>query len=97
MDDFIIHGCEQVLRFTQVKHWDDLSEELKVQLGFNMGVIALGLGLNKSDGFQALADVREGRMSMQAFRNHLRSLVISHAVKIDEAKIARPFDGGIVK
>jgi len=39
MDDFIIHGCEQVLRFTQVEHWDDLSEELKVQLGFNMGLL----------------------------------------------------------
>jgi hypothetical protein len=91
MDDFVIHGCEQVLRFTQVEHWDDLSEALKVQLGFNMGVVALGLKLTKADGFQALADAREGRMSMQAFRSHLRSLVVSHQVQVDEKQIARPF------
>jgi hypothetical protein len=91
MDDFVIHGCEQVLRFTQAEHWDDLSEALKVQLGFNMGVVALGLKLTKADGFQALADVREGRMSMQAFRNHLKSLIASHQVAVDDAQIARPF------
>jgi len=91
MDDFIIHGCEQVLRFAQVEYWDDLSEELKVQLGFNMGVVALGLKLNKPDGFQTLADVREGRISMQSFRNHMRSVIASHEVEVDEAKIARFF------
>ncbi|TAK57003.1 hypothetical protein EPO17_03170, partial [Patescibacteria group bacterium] len=82
MDDFIIHGCEQVLRFTRVERWDDLSEALKVQLGFNMGVIALGLKLSKAEGFQALADVREGKISMQAFRNHVQSLVTSHQVRL---------------
>lgn len=91
MDYFVVHGCEQALRFTQVEHWEDLSEALKVQLGFNMGVVALGLKLTKSDGFQALTDVREGRISMQAFRNHLRSLIISHKVEVDETKIIRPF------
>jgi hypothetical protein len=91
MDDFIIHGCEQVLRFTQVEHWDDLSEELKVQLGFNMGVVALGLKLSKADGFQALADAREGRISMQAFRDHLRLLIASREVEVDQTRIARPF------
>jgi len=29
-EDFIIHACEQVLRFTKVDKWDDLSEERKV-------------------------------------------------------------------
>ncbi|OHA18200.1 MAG: hypothetical protein A2664_01895 [Candidatus Taylorbacteria bacterium RIFCSPHIGHO2_01_FULL_46_22b] len=91
MDDFIIHGCEQVLRFTQVEHWDDLSEERKVQLGFNMGVIALGLKLNKAESFQVLSDAREGKISMQAFRSHLKSLIDSHQVKVDEEKIAKPF------
>jgi hypothetical protein len=91
MDEFTIHGCEQVLRFTQVESWDDLSEALKVQLAFNMGAVALGLKLTKAEGFQALADVREGRISMQAFRNHLKSLIASHNVEVDEAKIARPF------
>ena len=91
MDEFTIHGCEQVLRFTQVERWDDLSEALKVQLAFNMGAIALGLKLSKADGFQALADAREGRVTMQDFRNHLKSLVASHNVPVDEAKIARPF------
>ncbi len=91
LDDFVVHACEQVLRFTQVEQWDDLSEEVKVQLGFNMGVVALGLKLNKSDGFQALADAREGRVSMKAFRGHLHSLVVSRKVPVDEANIMRPF------
>lgn len=91
MDEFIIHGCEQVLRFTQVKQWGDLSEALKVQLGFNMGVVALGLKLTKAEGFQALADAREGRVTMDAFRNHLKSVIAAHDVQVDEAKIARPF------
>jgi hypothetical protein len=91
MDEFVIHGCEQVLRFTQVKAWDDLSEAVKVQLGFNMGVVALGLKLTKHEGFQALADAREGRVSMEVFRNHLKSVIASHHVPVDEAKIARPF------
>lgn len=91
MDEFVIHGCEQVLRFTRVEHWAELSEAVKVQLGFNMGVVALGLKLTKADGFQALADVREGRISMEAFRNHLRSLIASHNVPVDDAKIERPF------
>lgn len=91
MDDLVIHGCEQVLRFTQVERWDDLSEGVKVQLGFNMGVLALGLKLTKAEGFHALVDAREGRVSMQAFRNHLKALIDSHKVEVDEAKIARPF------
>ena len=91
MEDFVIHACEQVLRFTQVKSWDDLSEALKIQLGFNMGVVSLGLKLTKADGFQALADASEGKVSMQDFRNHLESLITSHQIKVDEAKIARPF------
>lgn len=91
MNEFIIHACEQVLRFTQVERWDDLPEAIKVQLGFNMGVVALGLKLTKDEGFKVLADAREGRISMADFRRHLKSLVDSHQVKVDEAKIARPF------
>ena len=91
MDDFVIHGCEQVLRFTQVERWDDLSEERKVQLGFNMGVVSLGLKLTKEEGFKAMSDAREGKISMASFRSHLRSLIDSHQVKVDEVKILRPF------
>ena len=91
IDEFLIHACEQVLRFTQVERWDDLSEAIKVQLGFNMGVVALGLKLTKDKGFKALADAREGRISMASLRNHLKSLISSHQIKVDEVKIARPF------
>ncbi len=91
MEDFIIHACQQVLRFTQVERFDDLSEALKVQLGFNMGVDALGLKLTKAEGFQALSDVQEGKTSMPDFRKHHNSLIISDQIKVDEAKIARPF------
>lgn len=91
MDSFVTHACEQVLRFTQVDKWDDLSEELKVQVGFNMGVVAHGLELSKEDGYQALANVRQGLVPMQTFRKHIQSLVTSHAVTVDETNIARPF------
>lgn len=91
MDSFVIHACEQVLRFTQVNKWNDLSEELKVQLSFNMGVMSHGLELTKEDGFQALSNVRQEIISMPVFRGHIKSLVTSHRVKVNETNIARPF------
>lgn len=90
-NEFITHACEQVLRFSRVDRWDDLSEAVKVQLGFNMGVIALGLNLTKDEGFGSLSEAREGKVSMENFRSHLKSLIDSHQVKVDEAKIIRPF------
>jgi len=90
-DDFIIHGCEQVLRFTQVDKWNDLSEERKAQLGFNMGVVALGLGLTKEEGFQAFSNARSGDISMQDFREHLMSLISSHEIEVNKENINRPF------
>lgn len=90
-NEFIIHSCEQVLRFTQVEQWNDLSEERKVQLGFNMGVVALGLKLTKEEGFLTLWSAREGKISMRDFRNHLNTLIMSRQIKVDEAKISRPF------
>ena len=91
MNDFVIHACEQVLRFTQVERWDDLSEERKVQLGFNMGVVALGLHLSKEESFQALADARAGLVSMQAFREHLALLIAANKIEVNEAHVVRPF------
>lgn len=90
-DEFIVHACEQVLRFTRVAKWDDLSEKLKVQIGFNMGVVALGLDLTKEEGFLALSDAREGVVTMDAFREHLQSVIVLHKIEVDETKIARPF------
>lgn len=90
-DEFVTHACEQVLRFTRVDKWDTLSEEIKVQLGFNMGAMALGLSLSKEDGFLALSNVRQGRISMAEFRKHILSVIHSHSIVVDEAKIARPF------
>lgn len=90
-NEFIIHSCEQALRFTQVDKWDDLSEERKVQLGFNLGAMALGLDLNKSESFEPLTDVRNGSMSMQKFREHLVLLITSCKVEVDEINIAKPF------
>ncbi|MFH0808665.1 MAG: hypothetical protein V1888_03575 [archaeon] len=90
-EEFIKHACEQVLRFTKVKKWDDLSEELKVQLGFNMGVMALGLNLSKEDGFLALSNAREGNSSMEKFHKHVRAITLSYKINLDEEKVARPF------
>lgn len=90
-EEFITHACEQALRFTQADKWGDLPEELKVQLGFNMGAIALGLNLTKEEGFLVLSNARQGIISMQAFRDHVKSVIAAHKIKVDEAKIARPF------
>ncbi|MFH1802021.1 MAG: hypothetical protein ABH864_01060 [archaeon] len=90
-EEFIKHACEQVLRFTRVKKWDDLSEELKVQIGFNMGVMALGLGLSKEDGFLTLSNVRNGNISMEEFHKHVRALTVSYKIVVDEEKVARGF------
>jgi hypothetical protein len=90
-EEFVTHACEQVLRFTRVEKWDDLPEERKVQLGFNMGVMALGLNLKKEDSFLVLSNARQGDVSMQKFREHLRTLVALHKIEVDEAKIARSF------
>jgi hypothetical protein len=91
MNKFIIHGCEQVLRFSQVQNWDELSEERKVQLGFNMGVISLGLDLNKEDGYLTLASVREKSLSIQDFHKRMRDLINSLNISIDEMNVNKPF------
>lgn len=90
-EEFTKHTCEQVLRFTQVKKWDDLSEELKVQLGFNMGAMALGLNLSKEDGFLALSNVRKGAVSMEEFHKHIRTIILSYKIIVDEENVSRPF------
>jgi len=89
--DLTIHACEQVLRFSSVSHWNDLTEERKVQIGFNMGVLSLGLGLNKQDGYTAMSNAREGLTSVQDLHNHVRQIVATHNVAISEANITRPF------
>ena len=91
MIKFLIHACEQVLRFTQVSKWDDLSEEIKVQLGFNMGVVALGLNLSKEEGFLVLSNTREDIISMKEFQEHMKSLVNSHKINVDPIQITRKF------
>lgn len=89
--DFIKHACEQVLRFTKANEWGDLSQELKVQLGFNMGALSLGLNLSKEEGFLALANAREGKISMADFNKHIRAIVDTHGVIVDEEKVNRAF------
>ena len=91
MNDFVIHACEQVLRFTSVNKWGDLSEKLKVQLSFNMGVIALGLDLTKEEGYQSIADTCQEDMSVQELHKHLRSLIVSNEINVSEVNIAKPF------
>lgn len=91
MNKFIVHGCEQVLRFSQVQNWNDLSEERKVQLGFNMGMMSLGLDLNKEEGYLVLAGVREGSLSIQEFHKKMRVLISSRNIPVDEMNVTKPF------
>jgi len=90
-EEFIKHACEQVLRFTNVEKWDNLSEEIKVQLGFNMGVVALGLKLSKEEGFLVFLKMQKGEISMQDFRENVKNLVSLHKIEVDELKVMRPF------
>jgi len=89
--DLTTHACEQVLRFTRAAHWNDLTEERKVQLGFNMGLMAMALGINKEEGYTTLSQAREGHITMQAFHTHLQTLITRHNVPTNPAHIARPF------
>lgn len=70
--------------------WDDLPEARKVQLGFNLGVLALGLDLEKGDSFDALTAAREGTLSMTDFRNHLLEVITAHGIDVDPSKVSRP-------
>jgi len=91
MNEFVVHACEQVLRFTTVKDWKDLSEERKVQLSFNMGVFSPGLGLSKEEGYDSVAGTARGDMAVQELHKHLRSIVTSHGVVIEEENVAKEF------
>ena len=91
-EEFTKHACEQVLRFTRVSKCDDLAEEVKVQIGFNMGAMALGLNLSKEDGFLALANLRKGIISMEEFHEHIQAIVKSNKIVVDGAKVARPVE-----
>ncbi|MCT4617680.1 MAG: hypothetical protein N4A38_05730 [Candidatus Gracilibacteria bacterium] len=90
-EEFTKHACEQVLRFSIVEKWDDLSEARKVQLGFNMGAMSLALNLSKEDGFMALFNVRTGEISMQEFRKHIANIVAKYNIKVEEKMIELPF------
>lgn len=79
------------MRFTTVNKWEDLSDKLKMQLSFNVGVMALGLDLSKDEGYQSLADVCLGKSSMKEFHNHVKSLLESKKIEVNEENLKRPF------
>jgi hypothetical protein len=85
--DLVAHACVQVLRFTSVAAWDDLSSDRQVQLGFNLGLVVLGLGLSKAEGYDALAMAQTGAQSMQQLHDHLESLIIHHQVELDQVQL----------
>jgi hypothetical protein len=91
MNDFVIHSCEQSLRFSTARSWEDLSDKLKMQFSFNVGVMALGLGLTKEEGYDALADVCLGNTEMKEFHQHVRDLLTRRSVVVNEDRIRRPF------
>ncbi len=90
-EDFIVHACEQVMRFTRIDSWNDLSEAVKVQIGFNMGAMALGLNLSKEDGFMALTNLREDKVSISEFRIHIEQVIEINGINVDQKMIDRPF------
>ena len=91
MNDFTIHGCEQVLRFSSIENWDDSSEALKVQLSFNMGIMALGLNLSKEEGYLNLVALREGEISTEDFHQKMRTTISEKNIPVNEENINKPF------
>ncbi len=91
MKDFVIHACEQSLRFSTAGKWEDLSDKIKMQFSFNVGVMSLGLDLTKEEGYQALADVCLGKSSMSEFHNYVRSLLVKKEIAVNEENISRSF------
>lgn len=91
MQDFIVHACEQVLRFSQVDLWEDLSDERKLQLWFNMWVVALGLKLSKQEGYMNFSDLQKWNISTKTFRDNMRSIIESKDIPVQETQIQRPF------
>ncbi len=89
--DFIIHACEQSLRFSTVSKWEDLSDKFKMQFSFNVGVMVLGLDVSKEEGYQYLANVCQGESSMNEFHTHVRSLLSNRGIEVSEENIRRPF------
>lgn len=53
--------------------------------------MALGLALTKEEGYEYLANVCQGKVSMSEFHAHVRSLLASRNVVINEENIKRPF------
>ena len=90
MKDFIIHACEQSLRFSSGSKWEDLSDASRMQFSFNVGALALGLDLSKEEGYQHLADVCQGKTTMSEFHDHVRSLLTHRGIMVNEENIKRP-------
>jgi hypothetical protein len=88
--ELVAHACTQVLRFTSVATWDDLSSDRQVQLGFNLGLVVLGLGLSKTEGYDALALAQTGAQSMQQLHNHFKSLISKHNIEPDQVQLDKP-------
>ena len=91
MNDFVIHACEQSLRFSTASSWDSLSEKLRMQFSFNYGVMALGLDLSKEEGYDALASACLGQSTMQDLHTHIRALMTSRNIEVNEERVVRPF------
>ncbi len=81
----------QVLRFSTATSWSELSDERRTQLAFNAGVMALGLGLSKEEGYDVLAAVCQGKRPLAELHAHVRGLMAERGMVIDEAHVCKPF------
>ena len=87
---FVIHSCEQVLRFSSVPRWNDLSEERKIQLSFNLGAMVHALELSKEQGWDQLDQLRSGSLDTATFNKHIRTILNERNITVDPAMVDRP-------
>lgn len=91
MKDLTIHSCEQALRFSSAPSWEALSEKIRMQFSFNVGLMSMGLDIPKEDGYDELKKLCLGEITMADYHAHVRGIVEKYEVPINEEKLQKPF------
>lgn len=79
------HSATQVVRFT--KRWDDLDEQRKLQLAFNMGALSMSDDIRKEESYDVLMKLHDGNTDGKDVSTRFMIESISRGWKLDYSKI----------
>lgn len=82
-EEFTKHACMKIIELSNTESWDDFSEKVKVQMGFNMGAVSLSLDLAKENGFLNLESVRKGDITMDEFKNRMIDIFTFYNIELE--------------